>query len=51
MISIYHHKGDLLEIPLLINEIDPNYLFYLGHHNYYDTETDIYAIHNNESTE
>lgn len=44
MLSIYHKSEDLLAIPQMINEIEPGYKFYLGHHNYYHTETDLYAI-------
>lgn len=31
-ISAYHRPDDLWRIPLLINEINPDYRFYLGHH-------------------
>ena len=31
-ISIYHHKQDLWEIPLLIHEMNPSYKLYIRHH-------------------
>ncbi|HSA06209.1 MAG TPA: FkbM family methyltransferase [Candidatus Gastranaerophilales bacterium] len=43
-ISIYHKADDLFKIPLWIDALNLNYKFYLGHHNTYSTETDLYAI-------
>lgn len=43
-ISIYHRPADLYELPELLRQWLPRYRFYLGHHNYYQTETDLYAI-------
>lgn len=47
-ISVYHKSEDLWRLPALVDEICPGYRFYLGHHNYYRTETDLYAIHPSE---
>ena len=44
MISAYHKPRDLWELIFQIREMRPDYKFYLGHHNYYHTETDIYAV-------
>ena len=43
-ISVYHRPDDLHEIPLLLQEWLPSYRFWLGHHNFYHTETDLYAM-------
>lgn len=43
-LSIYHRARDLFELPLwAMNHLD-DYAFYLGHHNCYHTETDLYAV-------
>lgn len=43
-LSIYHRANDLFELPLwAIQELD-DYVFYVGHHNCYHTETDLYAV-------
>lgn len=43
-ISIYHKTEDLLDIPLLIHEINPNYNFHLRHYSPTVIETVLYAI-------
>ncbi len=43
-ISIYHRFDDLFELPLMLAEWLPGYRWYLGHHSYYQMETDIYGI-------
>ena len=43
-ISVYHKQNDLWEIPLLINEIYDEYVFYLRHHIGDCWETVVYAI-------
>lgn len=43
-ICIYHLKGDLWEIPLLIKQLNPNYKLYIGHHSQNLFDTVIYAI-------
>jgi len=42
-ISIYHKKEDIYEIPLLINEICPEYKFYLRHFSSHLCETVLLA--------
>jgi FkbM family methyltransferase len=42
-ISIYHRPRDLWELPLWLHRRLPGYRYYLGHHNFYQTETDLYA--------
>jgi len=44
MISAYHKPHDLWELLFQVQEMRPDYQFYLGHHNFYHTETDIYAV-------
>jgi FkbM family methyltransferase len=43
-ISAYHHERHLFELHRMIEALDLGYRFYLGHHNTYFTETDLYAI-------
>lgn len=43
-ISIYHRHEDLFELPLMIRETVPDYAFFIGHHDAYHSETDLYAI-------
>lgn len=43
-VSIYHRKNDLFELPLRLMAELPSSRFYLGHHGFYSTETDLYAI-------
>ena len=42
-ISIYHRPDDLWKIPLLINNINSDYKFYLGHHSQHLFDTVLYA--------
>ena len=42
-ISIYHKPEDLWEIPILINEINPNYDFFIRCHNHLCLETVLYC--------
>lgn len=42
-ISVYHRKTDLFEIPLWIAAHLDGYRFYMGHHDAYHSETDLYA--------
>lgn len=44
MVSAYHRPKDLWELIFQIKAIRPDYQFYLGHHNFYHTETDVYAV-------
>ncbi|MBP3857027.1 MAG: FkbM family methyltransferase [Ruminiclostridium sp.] len=45
IVSLYHRTGDLVELPLLINEINPEYRFYLRHHPYVPAwDTNLYCI-------
>jgi FkbM family methyltransferase len=43
-ISIYHQKDHLYTLPLLAQSLCRDYAFFLGHHNTYSTETDLYAV-------
>jgi len=42
-VSIYHHKTDLWEIPLLIAGFNPEYKLYIRHHYNYACDTVCYA--------
>jgi len=43
-ISVYHKPEDILEIPLYIQSLVPEYRFYLRHHNAIFTDTVFYAV-------
>ena len=43
-ISIYHKPEDIYEIPLLLLEYNPNYVFYIRHYSVAASETVLYAI-------
>ncbi len=43
-ISIYHRRRDLFELPLWLRSTLDGYRLYVGHHNFYHTETDLYAV-------
>lgn len=43
-ICVYHKPEDIIDIPLKILELNPNYKFYLRHYSYVETETVLYAI-------
>lgn len=44
-IAAYHKNGDLFEIPLLLNEINPDYKIYLRHHPYIPSwDTNFYVL-------
>ena len=43
-ICIYHKPEDILEIPMYINSLVPEYRFYLRHHAISKSETVLYAI-------
>lgn len=42
-ISIYHRRSDLFSIPLWVAKNLPGYKMYVGHHDCYHTETDLYC--------
>ncbi len=42
-ISAYHRRDDLTQLALQIDALVPGYQMYMGHHNYYHTETDLYC--------
>ena len=45
IVSVYHRVGDMIELPLLIHEMNPDYKFYLRHHPYIPAwDTNIYCI-------
>lgn len=43
-ISLYHQREDLFALPLMINEMASDYAFFVGHHDAYHSETDLYAV-------
>jgi FkbM family methyltransferase len=43
-ISAYHGADDLFSLAFRVQELLPEYRFYMGHHDAYHTETDIYAL-------
>ena len=43
-ISVYHKPEDIVEIPQLIMDINPNYKFSLRHYSIGDFDTVLYAI-------
>lgn len=43
-ISAYHRADDLFSLVFRVQELLPEYRFYMGHHDAYHTETDIYAL-------
>lgn len=43
-ICVYHKPEDIIEIPLYLHEIVPEYTFYLRHHSKGDGETVLYAV-------
>lgn len=43
-ICVYHKPNDIVEIPLYIHDIAPDYRFYLRHHSRRQFETVLYAI-------
>jgi len=43
-ICLYHTPEDILEIPLFIKSIEPDYKFYIRHYTLCDGETVLYAI-------
>ena len=44
IISIYHKKDDLWNLPLLIKDISPDYKFYIRHFSFSWSETVVIAI-------
>lgn len=42
-ICIYHKPEDLIEIPMLIRQMVPDYKLYIRHHSHYYNETVVYA--------
>ena len=43
-ISVYHKRDDILEIPLFIHHLNPDYKLYLRHHSTTFCETVLYAV-------
>ena len=43
-ISVYHHQQDVIEIPLYIHSLVPEYKLYLRHHSNWTWETVLYAV-------
>lgn len=43
-ICVYHKLSDIYEIPQLLLEYNPNYIFYLRHYSFEEYETVLYAI-------
>jgi len=44
LLSIYHRRSDIYELPQLLMSTLKDYRYYVGHHGPYHTETDLYAI-------
>ena len=45
IVSLYHRTEDLIELPLYIKELNPEYRFYLRHHPYIPAwDTNLYCI-------
>ncbi len=44
IVSVYHKPRDLWKLMAQIRALRDDYRFYLGHHNFYHTETDLYAV-------
>lgn len=45
VVSVYHRVGDMIELPLLVHELNPDYKIYLRHHPYIPAwDTNIYCI-------
>lgn len=43
-ISVYHKRDDIVELAEQVRPLLRNYQFYFAHHNFYYTESDVYAI-------
>ena len=43
-ISVYHKTSDIYSLAFWVRDTLPDYVFFMGHHESYHTETDIYAI-------
>lgn len=43
-VCVYHNPQDLITIPRYLSSVNPNYKFYLRHHNWGATETVLYAV-------
>ena len=43
-ICVYHKPEDIIEIPLKVLELNPDYKLYLRHYSYMHTETVLYAV-------
>lgn len=43
-ICVYHKPEDIIELPQIVLDMNPNYKLYLRHYSYTDTETVLYAI-------
>lgn len=43
-VSLYHQRPHLWELPFQVESLAPRYRYFLGHHNSYSTETDLYAV-------
>jgi hypothetical protein len=47
-ISIYHKSNDLWDILFFIDSICKQYTYYIAHHNFYHTETVLYAYYSSD---
>ena len=48
IISIYHKRNDVFEIPLFLNQFVKDYNFYIRHHSSSFCETVLYALPKNK---
>lgn len=45
IVSLYHRTEDMLELPLLVKQLNPNYKLYLRHHEYVPAwDTNLYCV-------
>ena len=45
VVSLYHRVGDIIELPLLIHELNPDYRIFMRHHPYIPAwDTNLYCI-------
>lgn len=44
-VALYHKAEDIFELPLMVNDINPGYRFYIRHYPYYPAwETNLFAV-------
>jgi hypothetical protein len=43
-ISVYHKQNDMIDIPLFLKSVIPDYRLYIRHYSIYPAETVLYAV-------